>query len=61
MTPFARIALAITTVFTLLAVAHSPAVARAASNPGGGLICYNYPVVAADGSVTYTRICYKRP
>jgi hypothetical protein len=61
MTRIARITLATSTALALLGAMHTSAVARAASNPGGGLICYNYPTVAADGKVTYTRVCFKRP
>jgi hypothetical protein len=61
MTRIARIALATSTALVLLGAAHTPAAARAASNPGGGLICYNYPTVAADGTITCTHQCFKRP
>lgn len=45
----------------LLSAVQTPVMARAASNVGHGMTCYNYPVVAPDGSVTYQRVCFKRP
>lgn len=45
----------------LITAVQSPVMARASSNVGHGMTCYNYPVVAADGSVTYQRVCFKRP
>ena len=60
MTRFARIALATSTAFALLAAVHTPAAARVSSNVGHGMTCYTIPVVAADGTVTYTRQCFKR-
>lgn len=60
MTRITRLAFAATLGAALFAAVQTPAAARAASNVGHGTTCYNYPVVQADGSVKYTRVCFKR-
>ena len=52
---------AVSSIFLTLGLAQTQVFARATSNPGGGLLCYNYPVTLADGTVTYERRCFKRP
>lgn len=55
-----RLALVSTLAAALLGAVQMPAAARSASNIGHGTTCYNYPVVQADGSVKYQRVCFKR-
>jgi hypothetical protein len=51
---------AFSSIFLTLGLAQTQVFARAASNPGHGLICYNYPTTLANGTVTYERRCFKR-
>ena len=59
MTKILRVA-TFSSIFLTLGLAQTQVFARAASNPGGGLICYNYPITLADGTVKYERRCFKR-
>lgn len=61
MTRITRIAFVTTLAAALFGAVQMPAAARAASNIGHGTTCYNnYPVVQADGSIKYQRVCFKR-
>lgn len=61
MTRITRSAFIATLAAALLGAVQMPAAARASSNIGHGTTCYNnYPVVQADGSVVYQRVCFKR-
>ena len=55
-----RIVSAAAIVLLVTAAVQSPVQARAASNIGHGTTCYNVPTTNADGSVTGTRVCFKR-
>jgi len=55
-----RVLLATAFVTALAALAPTAAMARnSASGVGNGLKCQTVPVLQADGTVKYQRICYK--
>ena len=55
-----RVLLATAFVTALAALAPTAAMARnSASGVGHGLKCQTVPVLQADGTVKYQRICYK--
>ena len=51
---------ALSSIFLTLGLVQTQVFARASSNVGGGMTCYNYPTTQADGTVTYQRLCFKR-
>ncbi|HNY47553.1 MAG TPA: hypothetical protein PKN64_11390 [Casimicrobium sp.] len=55
-----RIALSAAAVGLLFTAVQAPAFARSASNIGHGTTCYSVPTTNANGTITYTRVCFKR-
>ena len=55
-----RIAISAVAVGLLFTAIQAPAFARSASNIGHGTTCYNVPTTNANGTVTWTRVCFKR-
>lgn len=55
-----RLAAAAAIAMLVAATVHTPVQARTSTNIGHGTTCYNVPTTNADGSVTWTRVCFKR-
>jgi hypothetical protein len=55
-----RIALSAAAVGFLFTAVQAPVFARSASNIGHGTTCYSVPTTNANGTITYTRVCFKR-
>lgn len=57
---FARLALPVLATLAVGVLSPSLALAReGAQSVGHGIKCYTAAVTNADGTVTYTRVCYK--
>ncbi|MBP6531518.1 MAG: hypothetical protein KA260_15475 [Burkholderiales bacterium] len=55
-----RLAISAAAVGLLFAAIQTPAFARSASNVRHGTTCYSVPTTNANGTITYTRVCFKR-
>ena len=55
-----RLASAAAIVLLVAAAVQSPVQARSSTNIGHGTTCYNVPTTNPDGSITWTRVCFKR-
>lgn len=47
-------------IVLLVAAVQSRVQARSSTNIGHGTTCYNVPTTNPDGSITWTRVCFKR-
>jgi hypothetical protein len=59
LSPRILLATALVTVLTALAPASVMAREGSVRSIGGGIKCYNTSILNPDGTVTYTRICFK--